>query len=173
VSVCRCSKGNIASRGTPGDPSRPSGSARRIDDRNALGLIGDSWVLKLDMQLDLTDEEAEAPFSFLNRAIDEDHFPLSPRIRLLRGIRAKFPGAPPALPPRPPTRDERNPGRRPRKAADQGELTDRKGSPAVTEARRNPLIDHERHRIHAGEDGVISRWSCGVCLQSCMHSAAM
>ena len=125
------------------------------------------------MQLDLTDEEAAALLSFLNRAIDEDRFPLSPRIRLLRGIRAKFPGALPAPPTRPPTRDERNPGRRPRKAADQGELTDRKGSPVVTEARRGPLIDHERPRIHAGEDGVISRWNCGVCLQSCVHSAAM
>jgi len=38
------------------------------------------------MQLDLTDEEAAALLSFLNRAIDDDRYPLSPRIRLLRGI---------------------------------------------------------------------------------------
>jgi len=47
------------------------------------------------MQLDLTDEEAAALLSFLNRAIDDDRHPLSPRIRLQRGIRAKFPCAPP------------------------------------------------------------------------------
>jgi hypothetical protein len=67
------------------------------------------------MQLDLTYEEAEALLSLLNRAIDDDRYPLSPRIRLLRDIRAKLPGAPPEPPPaKPPTPQERDPGRRPR-----------------------------------------------------------
>jgi hypothetical protein len=62
------------------------------------------------MQLDLTDEEAAALLSLLNRAIDKDRYPLSPRIRVLRDIRAKLPGAPPEPPPaRPPTPEERNP----------------------------------------------------------------
>jgi hypothetical protein len=38
------------------------------------------------MQLDLTEEEAAALLRFLNREIDDDRYPLSPRIRLLRGI---------------------------------------------------------------------------------------
>jgi hypothetical protein len=46
------------------------------------------------MQLDLTDEEAAALLSLLNRVIADDRYPLSPRIRLLRAIRAKLPGAP-------------------------------------------------------------------------------
>jgi hypothetical protein len=56
------------------------------------------------MHLDLTDEEAAALLSLLNRAIDDDRYPLSPRIRTLRAIRAKLPGAPLEPPPaRPPT----------------------------------------------------------------------
>jgi hypothetical protein len=67
------------------------------------------------MQLDLTDEEAAALLSLLNRVIADDRYPLSLRIRLLRGIRAKLPGAPPEPPPaRAPTPEERNPGRAPR-----------------------------------------------------------
>jgi hypothetical protein len=67
------------------------------------------------MQLDLTDEEAAALLSLLNRVIADDRYPLSPRIRLLRGIRMKLPGVPPEPPPaRPPTPEERNPSRRPR-----------------------------------------------------------
>jgi len=67
------------------------------------------------MQLDLTDEEAAALLSFLNRVIADDRYPLSPRIGVLRAIRAKLPGAPREPPPaRPPTPDERYPGRRPR-----------------------------------------------------------
>jgi hypothetical protein len=63
----------------------------------------------------LTDEEAAALFSLLNRAIDNDRYPLSPRVRTLRGIRAKFPAAPPEPPPaRPPTPEERSPARAPR-----------------------------------------------------------
>ena len=63
------------------------------------------------MQVDLTDEEAAALLSLLNRLIAGDRYPLSPRIRLLRAIRAKLPGAPLEPPPaRPPTPDERTPG---------------------------------------------------------------
>jgi hypothetical protein len=43
------------------------------------------------MQLDLTDEEAAALLHFLNRAIENDRYPMSPRIRTLRHIRAKLP----------------------------------------------------------------------------------
>jgi hypothetical protein len=65
------------------------------------------------MQLDLTDEEAAALLSLLNRAIDNDRYPLSPRIGMLRQIRAKLPGAPPPPPPaRPPTSEERDPATR-------------------------------------------------------------
>jgi len=63
------------------------------------------------MRLDLTDEEAAALLRLLNRAIDDDRYPLSPRVRTLRGIRAKFPAAPPEPPPAP---EERDPRRRPR-----------------------------------------------------------
>ena len=56
------------------------------------------------MTLDLTGEEAVALLRVLNRAIEDDRYPLSPRIRTLRNIRAKLPGAPleppPARPPR-------------------------------------------------------------------------
>ena len=58
------------------------------------------------MQLDLADGEASALPSLLNRVIADDRYPLSPRIRLLRAIRVKLPGAPPE-PPRP--RDRRRP----------------------------------------------------------------
>jgi len=55
------------------------------------------------MEIELSDEEAAALLALLNRAIDDDRYPLSPRIRTLRGIRAKFPAAPPEPPPaRPP-----------------------------------------------------------------------
>jgi hypothetical protein len=66
-------------------------------------------------QLDLTDEEAAALLSLLNRAIDDDRYPLSPRVRTLRRIRAKLPAAPPEPPPaKPPAPEERDPRRRPR-----------------------------------------------------------
>jgi hypothetical protein len=45
------------------------------------------------MQLDLNDEEAAALLRLLNRAIEDDRYPPSPRIRTLRHIRAKLPGA--------------------------------------------------------------------------------
>jgi hypothetical protein len=67
------------------------------------------------MQLDLTDEEAAALLRELNQIIEYDRYPLSPRIRLLRQIRARLPGAPPAPPPaRPPSLEERDSGRAPR-----------------------------------------------------------
>ena len=74
------------------------------------------------MQLDLTDEEAAALLSLLNRAIDDDRYPLSPRIRLLQALLGKFGelgGLPPELAARvrryaPPPPEERDPARRPR-----------------------------------------------------------
>jgi hypothetical protein len=62
------------------------------------------------MQLDLTDEEAAALLRLLNRAIEDDRYPLSPRIRTLRHIRAKLPGAPPEPPPARPPRKLADPG---------------------------------------------------------------
>ena len=47
--------------------------------------------------------------ALLNRVIENDRYPLSPRIRVLRAIRAKLPGAPSE---RPPTAEERSPGER-------------------------------------------------------------
>jgi hypothetical protein len=52
------------------------------------------------MQLDLTDEENFALLNLLVDTIEGDHYPMSPRIRLLRGILAKFGevgGLPPEL----------------------------------------------------------------------------
>jgi hypothetical protein len=43
------------------------------------------------MRLDLTDEEATALLLLLNRDIEDDRYPLSPRVRTLRDIRAKLP----------------------------------------------------------------------------------
>jgi hypothetical protein len=51
------------------------------------------------VQLDLNDEEAAALLAALNRLIDNDRYPLSPRVRTLRAIRAKLPGAPREPPP--------------------------------------------------------------------------
>jgi hypothetical protein len=42
------------------------------------------------MHLDLTDEEATALARLLSAAIDDDHFPLSPRVQTLRGILGKL-----------------------------------------------------------------------------------
>ena len=69
----------------------------------------------VDMQLDLTHEESEALLRELNVIIENDRFPLSARIRTLRQIRAKLPGAPSSPPPaRPPTPEERDRERTPR-----------------------------------------------------------
>ena len=75
----------------------------------------DVVAIRCGMQLELTDEEAAALLALLNRAIEDDRYPLSPRVRMLRAIRAKLPGAPSEPPPaRPPTPEERTPGRAPR-----------------------------------------------------------
>jgi len=42
------------------------------------------------MKLDLMDEEAAALLGELDRIIDGDRFPFSPRIRMLKEIRAKI-----------------------------------------------------------------------------------
>jgi hypothetical protein len=57
------------------------------------------------MQTDLDDVEARALLNLLLEAIENDRYPLSPRIRMLRQILAKFGELAPALPPpaRPPT----------------------------------------------------------------------
>ena len=63
---------------------------------------------------DLTDEEASALRNLLTQTIENDRYPLPPRIQTLRGILAKFGPSAPAPPPRPPTPAERDPNRRPR-----------------------------------------------------------
>jgi hypothetical protein len=42
------------------------------------------------MNLDLNDEETDALLAELDRIIDGDRFPFSPRIRMLKEIRAKI-----------------------------------------------------------------------------------
>ncbi len=42
------------------------------------------------MILDLTEEETDALASLLSRTIDDDRYPLSPRIRTLKGVLAKI-----------------------------------------------------------------------------------
>ncbi len=68
------------------------------------------------MHLDLNDDETLALLNLLTETIEEDRYPLSPRIRTLRGILAMFGPMGPALPPpaRPPTPEERDPSRAPR-----------------------------------------------------------
>ena len=62
------------------------------------------------MHLDLTDEETSALRNLLTQTIENDRYPLSPRIQTLRGILAKFGRSAPAPPPpaRPPTPEERD-----------------------------------------------------------------
>jgi hypothetical protein len=45
------------------------------------------------MHLELTDDQAAALLRLLNRTIADDRYPLSPRIKTLRDIRSKLPGA--------------------------------------------------------------------------------
>jgi hypothetical protein len=58
------------------------------------------------MHLDLSDEETLALLNLLTDTIENDRYPLSPRVQMLRGILAKFGPMAPAPPPpaRPPTR---------------------------------------------------------------------
>jgi len=42
------------------------------------------------MNLDLTDEQSAALIGLLSRAIDDDHYPLSPRVLVLKEILAKL-----------------------------------------------------------------------------------
>jgi hypothetical protein len=68
------------------------------------------------MHFDLTDEETFALLNLLTKTVENDRYPLSPRIQILRGILAKFsPNAPAPPPPaKLPTPEERDPSRRPR-----------------------------------------------------------
>jgi len=68
------------------------------------------------MHLALTDEEASALRNLLTKTIENDRYPLSPRVQVLRGIFAKFGQIAPAPPPpaKLPTPEERDPSRRPR-----------------------------------------------------------
>ena len=80
------------------------------------------------MRLDLTDEETFALLNLLVDTIEADRYPMSPRIRLLREILAKFgeigQASPelaqklrryvPPPPARRPTPEERDPNRAPR-----------------------------------------------------------
>ena len=65
------------------------------------------------MPLDLTEEETDALTRLLSRTIDEDRYPLSPRIQTLKGILAKI-RPEPARTPLPPLRRHEPPrvGRR-------------------------------------------------------------
>ena len=66
------------------------------------------------MRLDLTDEEATVLLRLLNRAIEDDRYPVAAHKNVAH-IRAKLPGAPPEPPPaRPPAPEERDPSRPPR-----------------------------------------------------------
>ena len=66
-----------------------------------------------EMQLDLSDEEAAALLRLLNRVIADDRYPLSLRIRFAARYSGKVAGCVTGTAPaRPPTPDERNPGRR-------------------------------------------------------------
>jgi hypothetical protein len=55
------------------------------------------------MNLDLTDEETAALIKELHDIIESDHYPFSPRIRILRAILDKL-EPPPAREPLPPPR---------------------------------------------------------------------
>jgi hypothetical protein len=68
------------------------------------------------VNLELTDEETRALLNLLVEAIEADRFLFSPRIRVLREILEKFGKMAPQPPPpdRPPTPEERDPGRAPR-----------------------------------------------------------
>jgi hypothetical protein len=68
------------------------------------------------MHFDLNEEETSALLNLVTKTIENDRYPLSPRIQTLRGILTKFGPMAPAPPPpaKPPTAEERDPNRRPR-----------------------------------------------------------
>jgi hypothetical protein len=57
------------------------------------------------MPLDLNDEENEALVLLLRKAIDEDRYPLSPRVQALKGILGKLRLEPAPAAPLPPLRN--------------------------------------------------------------------
>ena len=50
------------------------------------------------MTLDLTDEETDALARLLSRTIDDDRYPLSPRVQILQAVLAKIRPEPPREP---------------------------------------------------------------------------
>jgi hypothetical protein len=56
------------------------------------------------MHLDLSDEESDALARLLRRAIDDDRYPLSPRVQMLKGILQKIRPEPARKPLAPPTK---------------------------------------------------------------------
>jgi hypothetical protein len=54
------------------------------------------------MMLDLTEEETDALAGLLRRTIDDDRYPLSPRVQTLKSILAKIRPEPAREPLRPP-----------------------------------------------------------------------
>jgi hypothetical protein len=66
-----------------------------------LALVGEPPNV-VGMSPELTDEQTEALVRLLSRTIDDDRYPLSPRMRVLKDILAKFRPEPvrPPLPPR-------------------------------------------------------------------------
>ena len=94
---------------------RADGDGGRCGDHHRLGsglpLEGGFLAVGFDMPLGVIDEEAAALLTGLNGIIEGDRYPVSPQIRVLRGIRAKFPtatGTPSAT--RPLTPEGRDPG---------------------------------------------------------------
>jgi hypothetical protein len=68
------------------------------------------------MHLDLSEKETFTLLDLLTKTIENDRYPLSPRIQTLPGILTKFgpmAPAPPSLA-RPPTAEKRDPNRGPR-----------------------------------------------------------
>ena len=61
---------------------------RLVSDRGLAG-FGKPPYLR-EMMLDLTEEETDALARLLSRTIDDDRYPLSPRVQTLRGILAKI-----------------------------------------------------------------------------------
>ena len=80
-----------------------------VDDEQAILFAMRDYFTAYGYEVDCSREveEAEALLAELNRIIQNDRYPLSRRIRLLRYIRAKLPGAPRLPPATPPPRTGR------------------------------------------------------------------